>query len=119
MVSGAAIRFCHHPGLALALISVVVFAYSAWAANVLTLPSDLFPASRVAAVVGASGTVAGVGGILTTHMAGLVIDRFSYGPVFAGLGCLPVLAFLCSLLAARTRHSAPLESPIARFTMRN
>jgi ACS family hexuronate transporter-like MFS transporter len=119
MVAGAAIRFCHHPGLALALISTVVFAYSAWAANVLTLPSDLFPASRVAAVVGMSGTVAGLGGILTTHVAGLVIDRFSYGPVFAGLGCLPVLAFLCSLLAARTRHSAPLESPIARFTMRN
>jgi ACS family hexuronate transporter-like MFS transporter len=115
MVAGAAIRFCHRPGLALALISAVVFAYSAWAANVLTLPSDLFPASRVAAVVGASGTVAGLGGMLTTHVAGLVIDRFSYGPVFAGLGCLPVLAFLCSLLAARTRHSVPLQSPIAEL----
>ena len=101
MVSGAAIRFCHHPGLALALISTVVFAYSSWAANVLTLPSDLFPASRVAAVVGTSGTVAGLGGMLTTHISGFVIDRFSYGPVFIGLGCLPALAFLCSLLAAR------------------
>jgi MFS transporter, ACS family, hexuronate transporter len=104
MVCGAAIRLCHHPGLALALISTVVFAYSAWAANVLTLPSDLFSASRVAAVVGTSGTVAGLGGILTTHIAGLVIDRFSYGPVFIGLGCLPVLAFLCSLLAGRARE---------------
>jgi ACS family hexuronate transporter-like MFS transporter len=99
MVSGAAIHFLDHPGWALALISTVVFAYSGWAANVLTLPSDLFPASRVAAVVGASGTVAGLGGILTTHMTGMVIDRFSYGPVFAALGCLPILAFLCSLLA--------------------
>ena len=108
MVAGAAIRFCHHPALALTLISAVVFAYSAWAANVLTLPSDLFPASRVAAVVGASGTVAGLGGMLTTHLAGLVIDRYSYGPVFLGLGCLPILAFLMSLLAARP--AAPRQS---------
>jgi ACS family hexuronate transporter-like MFS transporter len=111
MVSGAAIRFCHHPGFALALISTVVFAYSAWAANVLTLPSDLFPASRVAAVVGTSGTVAGLGGILTTHLAGLVIDRFSYGPVFVGLACLPVLAFLSSLLAAHTCASPAFGVP--------
>ena len=103
MVCGAGIRFCHNPILSLALISAVVFAYSAWAANVLTLPSDLFPPTRVAAVVGMSGTVAGVGGMLTTHIVGLVVDRYSYGPVLLGLGCLPALAFTCSLLSARTR----------------
>jgi ACS family hexuronate transporter-like MFS transporter len=101
MAGGASIWLCHDPGWALVLISVVVFAYSAWAANVLTLPSDLFPPTRVAAVVGMSGTVAGLGGMLTTYIAGVVIDRDGYGPVLLGLGCLPVLAFACSLLASR------------------
>jgi len=36
----------------LALISVATFAYSAWAANVLTLPADLFPPRVVASVSG-------------------------------------------------------------------
>lgn len=99
MAFGAAIRYCHTPTLAIALISVIVFAYSAWAANVLTLPSDIFPPDMVATVVGASGTVAGIGGMLTTYIAGRVIDHYSYGPVFLGLGCLPLLAFASSLLA--------------------
>ena len=101
MSLGAAVRLCHSPLSALPLISIVVFAYSAWAANVLTLPSDIFPPSTVATVVGASGTLAGIGGLFTTLMTGRIIDRYSYGPVFWGLGCLPLLAFACSLLASR------------------
>jgi MFS transporter, ACS family, hexuronate transporter len=98
MACGAAIRYCHNPFLAIAFISIILFAYSSWAANVLTLPSDLFPPAVVATVTGAAGTVAGLGGMLTTFLAGRVIDRYSYGPVFLELSCLPLLAFGCSLL---------------------
>jgi ACS family hexuronate transporter-like MFS transporter len=101
MSMGATIRLCRSPWAALVMISIVVFAYSAWAANVLTLPSDIFPANLVATVVGAAGTVAGVGGLLTTFLTGRIIDRYSYGPVFWGLGCLPLLAIACCLLASR------------------
>lgn len=101
MTFGAAIQFCHSPLLAIAFISVIVFAYSAWASNILTLPGDIFPSSMVATVVGASGSLAGIGGMLTTFIAGRVIDRYSYDPVFWGLACLPILALACSLLTYR------------------
>jgi ACS family hexuronate transporter-like MFS transporter len=113
MALGAAIRYCHSPALAIGLISVTVFAYSAWAANVLTLPSDIFPSARVATVAGAAGTAAGVGGMLTTWLAGRVIDRYSYGPVFIGLGCLPLLALASSLLAASTAGSETYQHSAA------
>jgi ACS family hexuronate transporter-like MFS transporter len=93
--------------LALALISAIVFAYSAWAANVLTLPSDIFPSGVIATVVSASGMAAGVGGILTTFLAGKIIDRYSYDPVFWGLGTLPLLALACCLLAGRRAKESP------------
>lgn len=100
MATGAEIRWIHTEFLVIVAISLVVFAYSSWAANVLTLPSDIFPASQVATITGAAGTIAGVGGMLTMWLTGRVVDRFSYGPIFMGLGSLPLLAFGCSLLAA-------------------
>jgi MFS transporter, ACS family, hexuronate transporter len=106
MAGGVAIRFCAGPYSAIALISLVVFAYSAWAANVLTLPGDLFPPAVVATVTGACGTVAATGAMLTTYLAGYVIDRYSYGPVFLGLSCLPLLAFACSLLSLGPAEAA-------------
>jgi MFS transporter, ACS family, aldohexuronate transporter len=101
MSAGAGIRWVHTESLAIAMISVVVFAYSAWAANVLTLPSDIFPANQVATITGAAGTLAGIGGMLTMWVTGRVVDHYSYGPVFLGLGCLPLFAFGCSLLSAK------------------
>lgn len=99
MALGAAIRYCHSAGVAIALISLIVFAYSAWAANVLTLPSDIFPPSIVATVSGTCGTLAGAGGMLSTFLAGRAIDRYGYSPVFIGLSCLPICALACSLLS--------------------
>lgn len=99
MAAGVSIHWLHTESLVITAISVVVFAYSAWAANVLTLPSDIFPASHVATITGAAGTMGGLGGMLTMWLTGRVVDHFSYGPVFVGLACLPLLAFGCSLLA--------------------
>ena len=74
----------------LALISVATFAYSAWAANVLTLPADLFPPRVVASVSGVAGTGAALGGMVFTLIIGAVVDRFSYLPVFVAAGLMPV-----------------------------
>jgi ACS family hexuronate transporter-like MFS transporter len=113
MSLGAGVRLCHTPASALTLIGLVVFAYSAWAANVLTLPGDIFPPSAVATVVGASGTAAGLGGLLTTLMVGHIIDHYSYGPVFWGLGCLPLLALACCTFALRDSGRRPTACEIA------
>jgi len=105
MVSGIFVVLLKSPWAALALISLVTFAYSSWAANVLTLPADLFPTTQTATAVGFSGTAAGIGGILTTLLIGQLIDRFSYGPVFVLIGCLPVFAYASSLLMTHGTHS--------------
>jgi len=98
MTMGIFVVFIPNPWAALALISLVTFAYSSWAANVLTLPADLFPVTQTATAVGFSGTAAGIGGILTTLAIGRLIDHFSYAPVFLIIGCLPACAFASSLL---------------------
>lgn len=113
MTSGVGVWFCTSPALALALISFVVFAYSAWAANVLTIPADIFDSSAVATTVGFSGTAAGLGAMLTTLLAGHIIDHYSYLPVFIGLAMLPIFASASSFLTlSRAMHSAPASNQI-------
>ncbi len=105
ITSGIFVWFCHTPVQCIALVSFVTFAYSCWASNILTLPSDLFPSGAVATVVGISGTAAGIGGILTTIAVGWIVDHFSYMGVFAMLAILPILACSSSFLAWPSRDS--------------
>lgn len=92
MLSGCSIAFISSPMEALLVVSVVTFAYSCWAANVLTLPSDLFPKEQIATVVGLSGMAAGAGGILVMLLVGFLVDHFSYMPALILIGCLPLVA---------------------------
>jgi ACS family hexuronate transporter-like MFS transporter len=80
----------------------VTFAYSLWAANVLTLPADLFPQDVVASVCGISGSGAAFGGMIFTLLVGAVINRFSYLPVFIAAGVMPLVAAACILAGIRT-----------------
>jgi ACS family hexuronate transporter-like MFS transporter len=80
------------PVLAVALISLATLAYSSWAANILTLPADLFPRAVVASVSGLSGTGAAIGGMIFTLVIGVVVDHFSYLPVFTAAALMPLWA---------------------------
>jgi ACS family hexuronate transporter-like MFS transporter len=79
--------------VSLALISITTFAYSTWASNILTLPADLFPPRTVASVSGLSGTGAAFGGMVFQLIVGVVVDHFSYVPVFVAAGVMPLVAF--------------------------
>lgn len=92
--------------LAVALISLVTFSYSAWAANILTLPADLFPPQIVASVSGLSGTGAAAGGMLFTLIIGYVVDRFSYVPVFTAAGLMPLVSFAIISWGVRLKRSS-------------
>ncbi len=93
MMAGIPAVLAEDANTALALISVATFAYSMWAANILTLPADLFPPPVVASVSGLSGTGAATGGMVFTLIIGAVVDRFSYVPVFTAAGLMPLAAF--------------------------
>jgi ACS family hexuronate transporter-like MFS transporter len=71
MVTGATLMLLGIPAflvksgaVAIALICVVLFGYSSWAANFLSLPADLFPAGDVATITGLLGTAGALGGML-------------------------------------------------------
>jgi ACS family hexuronate transporter-like MFS transporter len=103
MMSGIPAVLVEQAWVAVALISLVTFAYSAWAANILTLPADLFPPQIVASVSGLSGTGAATGGMAFTLIIGWVVDRFSYVPVFTVAGLMPLVSF--SIIASGVRRS--------------
>jgi ACS family hexuronate transporter-like MFS transporter len=80
--------------LSVAFISVATFSYGIWGTMMLTLPTDLFSSENVGIVSGLSGTGAGLGGIAFTSLTGVIVDRFSYHPIFVAAAILPLLGLL-------------------------
>ncbi|MBI0477140.1 MFS transporter [Sphingomonas sp. MA1305] len=82
--------------LAVLLIGLATAAHQAFSANLLTLPSDLFPRAGVASVVGIGGTAGAIGGMLIAKFVGYVLDvSGSYTPIFA----VAASAYLLALAA--------------------
>jgi ACS family hexuronate transporter-like MFS transporter len=72
---------------AVAIIGLATAAHQAWSANLMTLPSDMFPRVAVGSVVGIGGMAGAVGGMLMSKYNGYILDVFgSYQPIFA-LAC--------------------------------
>jgi ACS family hexuronate transporter-like MFS transporter len=88
--------------MAIALISAMAMGHALWVSNLQTLPTDLFPATRVGTVTGLSGMGGAVGGIFANYSTGYIVQRFSYRPVFTVAGLMHPLAFgLLALLLLR------------------
>jgi MFS transporter, ACS family, hexuronate transporter len=69
---------------AVALLSLAVAAHQGWAANLFTIPSDMFPPSAVGAVVGIGGMLGSVGAVLFSVTVGKVLQLTqSYVTLFA------------------------------------
>ncbi|MBJ6121482.1 MFS transporter [Sphingomonas mollis] len=101
---------------AVLLIGLATAGHQAFSANLLTLPSDLFPRAAVGSVVGIGGTAGAIGGMLIAKFIGYVLDiSGSYGPIFAVAGGSYFLGLIAlHLLSPRltpTRAGLPLASP--------
>jgi ACS family hexuronate transporter-like MFS transporter len=92
-------------GGAVAAISVVTFAYSCWAANVLTLPADVFESGAVGTAAGLCGSAAGLGGMLSTLAVGWLVEHVSYRPAFAAAAIAPLIAASLVLAFVRVRRA--------------
>ncbi|MBL8290339.1 MAG: MFS transporter [Bryobacterales bacterium] len=86
---------------AVALICVATFGLASTVANHIGLLGDLFPARVLAGVTGLTGLCEGVMNMTLTLTTGVVIDRFSYLPVFLAAGLLPALAMVCLFILIR------------------
>ena len=84
--------------VAIALMSVFMFAHGFWITNYITAISDIFGESATSSVVGLSGTAGAVSGLLLNPLMGLIIQNFSYRPLWIASGVLYPLAFVILLL---------------------
>jgi ACS family hexuronate transporter-like MFS transporter len=95
--------------IAVGLIGLALAAHQAWSANLLTLPSDMFPRQAVGSVVGIGSTVGAIGGMFGATTAGFLLQStHSYAPLFvvAGSAYLVALAILHGLTP---RLQAPIS----------
>lgn len=80
--------------LALALIGLAMFAIQLKAANLFSLPIDLFPAAQAASIWGLFGAVGAFGGMAFVAAVGWISQHFSYAPVFWAVGITQLLSAL-------------------------
>ena len=81
-------------GLALTATCLVLFGHAIWIANLMTLPTDLFPSRQVGTVSGFSGMGGAIGGMLASLVTGFVVTRFSFRPIFVIAGLMHPLGVL-------------------------
>lgn len=84
----------HSIVVAIGLISLATAAHQGWSANIFPIGSDLFPKHLVASVSGLGGMAGAIGGMILAPVAGLVIAKFGYAPLFIWASCAYVVAWL-------------------------
>jgi ACS family hexuronate transporter-like MFS transporter len=70
------IQFAPNVWVAVGLISFALALHQAWATNIFTLPSDMFPKQAVSSVAGIGGMAGAVGGILFPLFIGSILDTY-------------------------------------------
>lgn len=84
------------------LFSIAFAGQQSWSTLVMTLPSDIVPSSVVGSFAGLVGFGGAMGGIVFGLVVGTLLDKgFGYGPVFAVVSVLHLIAFAVILLTNR------------------
>jgi ACS family hexuronate transporter-like MFS transporter len=98
--------------LAVLLLGIATAGHQAFSANLLTLPSDLFPRTAVGSVVGIGGTAGAIGGMLIAKFIGYVLDiSDSYAPIFAVAGGSYFLGIIALHLLSPRLERASFDTP--------
>ena len=100
--------FVPHSGPAvLGLITLCLFMTNCWVIMSGVMVSELAPPGTIATTIGVLSALSGVTSILFNQLAGSLIDRFGYAPLFVGGACLhPLAAYI--LWRTRPGQSANL-----------
>lgn len=81
-------------GVAIALMSVLMFAHGIWIANFITLIGDTVAPQEIGTAVGLTGACGGSAGMLSSLVVGAVVDHYSFAPVFLVSALLYPIAWL-------------------------
>ena len=111
-------QFATDAWMAVGLISLAVAVHQAWATNIFTLASDMFPKEAVSSVVGIAGMAGAVGGILFPILIGNLLDRYKaagnlaggYHVIFTLCGCTYLVAWTIIHLLTRKSQKVALAA---------
>lgn len=111
------IQFSGDVWVAVGLISFAVALHQAWATNVFTLPSDMFPKQAVSSVVGIGGMAGAIGGILFPLFIGGLLDKYKaldnleagYNILFTICGLTYLIAWLIIHLLTKNARKLSLD----------
>jgi len=107
-------QFVSQLWVAVAIIGLATAAHQAWSANLMTLPSDMFPRVAVGTVVGIGGTAGAIGGMLMSKYNGYILDAFhSYQPIFLIAGGAYIVGMVVIHSLSPTLRRVPEEAVIA------
>ena len=109
-------QFATTAWIAVGLISLAVAVHQAWATNVFTMASDMFPTEAVSSVVGIAGMAGAVGGILFPILIGSLLDSYKaagnlaggYHLIFTICGCTYLVAWIIIHLLTRKSEKVQL-----------
>jgi ACS family hexuronate transporter-like MFS transporter len=87
--------------MAVALMAVIMFAHGFWITNYITAISDIFGTHATSTVVGLSGTAGAVSGLIMNPMIGLIVQNYSYTPIWIVSGFMYPLAFILFIIFIR------------------
>lgn len=97
-LAAPAIEWVSSVNVAVGLMAVFMFAHGFWITNYITSISDMFGQKATSTVVGLSGTAGAVSGLLLNPLMGVVIQQYSYRPLWIASGLLYPLAFVILIL---------------------
>lgn len=114
------VQFTENVWVAVGLLSLAVALHQAWATNVFTLASDLYPKQAVSSAAGIAGMAGAVGGILFPMLVGSLLDRYKaagnltggYNVLFTVCGCTYLVAW--GIIYVLTRNAK--EITVKRLT---
>lgn len=86
------------PEMAVALMALFMFAHGFWITNYITSIADIFGNRGTATVVGLSGTAGTLSSLLINPMIGLIVEDYSYSPLWIVSGFLYPLAFVLFMI---------------------
>lgn len=89
------VPFVESEWAALGLICAASFGVASMAANHIGLLTDLFEPRVLAGVTGLTGLTEGAVNMAVQLATGMIVDRYSYPPVFVAAGLMPAVALAC------------------------
>jgi len=112
------VPFAPGPASALALICAASLALNAYAANLLGVLTDVFPQQMLARITGLTGIGDNGMSMIAMLLTGVVVDRFSYTPVFITAGIMPILGAACFFVLVQSVRPLSFKTGTAQSAVR-